>query len=69
MIIAQLLNTCVEFSQAYRECCAAQVCVSYIDESQGYSARQAALRDYGFACTCERCAADSAAAGKGKALA
>jgi hypothetical protein len=43
--------------------------VSYIDEAQVYSARQAALRDYGFKCACERCSAESAAAGKGKALA
>ena len=52
-----------------QEAMCAQVCVSYIDESQDYNARQAALRDYGFTCACGKCAAESAAAGKGKALA
>ena len=47
----------------------AQVCVSYIDESQDYNARQAALSDYGFTCVCSKCTAESAAAGKGKTLA
>ena len=46
-----------------------QVCVSYIDESQPLNERQAALRDYGFTCACEKCSAESAAAGKGKSVA
>lgn len=32
-----------------------EVVISYIDESEGYAARQSALRDYGFACRCEAC--------------
>lgn len=32
-----------------------QVTISYIDEEQPFQDRAAALRDYGFACTCPRC--------------
>lgn len=32
-----------------------QVTISYIEEEEGYAARTAALREYGFVCTCPRC--------------
>ena len=50
-------------------CAGTQVCMAYIDESQSYAERQAALRDYGFTCTCSKCSEEAAAPGKGKAAA
>lgn len=44
-----------------------QVCLSYIDESASYSERQAALRDYGFSCECEKCIEEATSRGKGQA--
>lgn len=38
-----------------------EVTISYIDEEMKVSDRQAALRDYGFQCTCQRCVSESAA--------
>ncbi|BDA42304.1 probable SET and MYND domain-containing protein 5 [Coccomyxa sp. Obi] len=44
-----------------------EVCLSYIDEDAPYHERRAALADYGFVCSCEKCAADAAAPGKAAA--
>ena len=45
----------------------AKVCLSYIDEDAPYHKRRAALADYGFVCTCDKCATEAAAPGKAAA--
>ena len=43
-----------------------EICISYIEESEPHQVRQSALEDYGFVCSCSRCRADLASAGKTK---
>ena len=43
-----------------------EICISYIEESEPHHVRQSALEDYGFVCSCSRCTADLASAGKTK---
>ena len=43
-----------------------EICISYIEESEPYHVRKSVLEDYGFACSCSRCRADIASAGKTK---